>query len=158
MQDFVRDLRETVESATQQMLEIPESQSERRPALGQWSAKEILGHLIDSAANNHRRFVEAQLKEGVIFPGYAQEGWVAVQKYQQASWTELIALWKAYNMHLAHVVSSMPENVLKSQHTLDLTAWQETGEAISVSLEYLVRDYYRHLQEHLRQLFSACAQ
>jgi len=149
MQDFVRDLRQTVESAAQQMLEIPESQSERRPAPGQWSAKEVLGHLIDSAANNHRRFVKTQLKEDAVFPGYEQEGWVAVQKYQQASWADLIALWKAYNLHLAHVASSIPEEELKRSLRI--------GQNAPVSLEYVVRDYDRHLQEHLRQLFSACA-
>jgi hypothetical protein len=149
MQNFVRDLRQTVASAAQQMLEISETQSERRPAPGQWSAKEILGHLIDSAANNHRRFVKTQLKDAPVFPGYEQEGWVAVQKYQQASWTGLIALWEAYNMHLAHVASSIPEDVLKRSLRI--------GGGAPVSLDYVIRDYDRHLQEHLRQLFSACA-
>ena len=150
MQNLVRELKQTVESTEQQLVQISEAQSEARPAPGQWSAKEILGHLIDSATNNHRRFVEAQLKDDLIFPGYEQENWVAIQKYQQASWAGLIALWKAYNMHLAHVASSIPEDVLKRSLRI--------SKGDPVSLDYLIRDYYRHLQEHLGQLFSACAQ
>jgi hypothetical protein len=157
MQGFVRDLKQTVESAAQQLLQISEAESEVRPAPDQWSAKEILGHLIDSAANNHRRFVQAQLKDDLVFAGYAQESWVVVQQYQRASWAGLISLWRAYNMHLAHVVSSIPEDALKQrrrQHTLDRIAWQTVSEDTPVSLEYLIRDYYAHLQMHLEQLFS----
>jgi len=87
MQDFVRDFKQTLELAERRLREVSETRSEVRPALGEWSAKEILGHLIDSAANNHRRFVEAQSKDDLVFPGYSQKQWVAVQQYQQASWT-----------------------------------------------------------------------
>jgi hypothetical protein len=161
MLDLIRDFKQTVESTTQQLVEISETQSEIRPAPDQWSAKEVLGHLIDSAAHNHRRFVEAQLKDDLVFPGYEQERWVAVQHYQQASWSGLIGLWKAYNLHLAHVVASMPEGVLKESQrsrTLDKIAWQPVSRDTKVSLEYLIRDYYGHMQEHLRQLFSVVDQ
>jgi len=161
MQDSIREFRRTVESSAQQMLVVAEAQSEMRPAPGQWSAKEILGHLIDSAANNHRRFVEAQLKDDLIFSGYDQERWVAVQRYQQASWTGLIALWKAYNLHLARVIASCPEEVLRQpreQHTLDRIAPQLASQDTPASLELLIRDYYAHLEMHLGQLFSACGQ
>lgn len=123
------------------------------------SAIEILGHLIDSAANNHRRFVEAQFKDDLVFPAYDQESWVAVQDYQHASWTELIALWRSYNLHLAHVVAAIPEALLvqpRTDHTLDRIALHPVSRDTPVSLEYLIRDYYRHLEEHLEQLFSAC--
>mgnify|MGYP001825346871 CR=1 FL=1 len=159
MQDFVRDFRQTVESSAQQMLAVAEAQGEMRPAPGQWSAKEILGHLIDSAANNHRRFVEAQLKDDLVFPGYDPERWVAVQRYQQAAWVGLIALWRAYNLHLAHVIASCPEEVLRQpreQHSLDRLAPQLVSPDSPASLDLLIRDYYAHLEMHLGQLFSAC--
>jgi hypothetical protein len=161
MEDLVRDLRQTVASTGEQLLGISEAQSEIRPAPGQWSAKEILGHLIDSAANNHRRFVEAQLKDDLVFPGYDRERWVAVQRYQQAPWSGLIALWKAYNLHLAHVVAAIPEGILEEtrrEQTEDETAWRTASSDAPVSLAYLIRDYYGHLQAHLAQLFAACGQ
>ena len=86
---------------------------------------------------------------------------MTVQQYQQASWSGLIALWKTYNMHLAHVVSAIPDDVLqepRSEHTQDKTAWRTVSKDTPVSLAYMIRDYYGHLQEHLRQLFSVGAQ
>jgi hypothetical protein len=138
-------------------LEISETQAEIRPTPNQWSAKEVLGHLIDSAANNHRRFVEAQLKDELVFPGYDQERWVAVQQYQQAPWLTLIALWKEYNLHLAHLIAAIPETTLKqsrSKHALDRIATQKVSADTPVSLEYLIRDYFKHLQAHLDQIFA----
>jgi hypothetical protein len=36
-----------------------EAESEERPAPERWTKKEVVGHLIDSASNNHQRFVRA---------------------------------------------------------------------------------------------------
>jgi len=119
---FLEEFRRTIESAEKELLKISAAESEIQPAPGEWSAKEILGHLIDSAANNHRRFVEAQWRDDLEFPGYDQERWVAIQRYRQRPWAELIGLWKAYNLHLAHVVSSIPQETLerpRSKHSLD---------------------------------------
>jgi hypothetical protein len=156
---LAQEYAQRVESVEQRLRLVPEARTTRRPALGQWSAKEILGHLIDSAAHNHRRFVEAQFKDDLIFPGYDQEAWVAAQAYQHAPWTNLLALWKSYNLHLGHVVASMPEAVLtqpRAKHTLDRIALYRVSQDTPVTLEYLVRDYYRHLEEHVEQLLSAC--
>src|SRR6476660_9710877 len=84
-----------------------EAESERRPAPERWSKKEVVGHLIDSASNNHQRFVRGQLAGGQDFPRYEQEGWVRVQGYQSARWADLIDLWRAYNTHLLHVARGM---------------------------------------------------
>jgi len=93
-------------------MQITESQSERPRAEDQWSSKQIIGHLIDSAANNHARFVLGQLKDDLVFPGYEQDRWVASQHYQEASWSQLVELWRAYNLHLAHVMSYVPKEKL----------------------------------------------
>jgi hypothetical protein len=42
---------------------------EPSPSSSQWSGKEILDHLIDSAINNHRRFITSLSKEDLIFEG-----------------------------------------------------------------------------------------
>ena len=86
-----------------------EAESEQRPSPERWTKKEILGHLIDSASNNHQRFVRGQLNSGQDFPGYEQEQWVRIQGYQAARWSDLIDLWRAYNTHLLHVIGCMTE-------------------------------------------------
>ena len=157
MEQLVRDFAKTIESAVGALAELSEAESESRPAPGQWSAKEVLGHLIDSAANNHRRFVEAQGKGDLGFPGYDQEHWVAVQRYQQRPWRDLIALWAAYNRHLAHVLASIPDVELRrprARHSLDEIAWQRVTRERPVSLQYLISDYYAHLQAHLDSILS----
>src|SRR5215468_10949110 len=84
-----------------------EAESEQRPAPERWTRKEVLGHLIDSASNNHQRLVRGQLTSGQDFPGYEQEPWVRIQGYQAARWNDLIALWREYNTHLLHVAGRM---------------------------------------------------
>lgn len=69
-----------------------------------WSRKQVMGHLVDSASNNHQRFVRAAIDGEYVGPGYAQEQWVAVGRYQEAGWAELISFWRLYNLHLAHVL------------------------------------------------------
>ena len=76
--NLARDLGSVVGSAAEQLHAISESQSQVSPVEGQWSAKQVLGHLIDSAANNHQRFVRAQFTADLVFPGYDQEQWVKV--------------------------------------------------------------------------------
>src|SRR5437660_2760935 len=72
-----------------------EAESEQRPSPERWTKKEVIGQLIDSASNNHQRFVRGQLTPGQGFPRYEQEGWVRVQDYQSARWADLIDLWRA---------------------------------------------------------------
>ncbi|HEV7843920.1 MAG TPA: DinB family protein [Pyrinomonadaceae bacterium] len=158
MKDALEDFRGTLEAAQARLLAITEDESEARSAQGRWSPKEIIGHLIDSAANNHQRFVRAQLTDELVFPGYEQSEWVAVQHYQQASWPALIQLWLSYNLHLLHLVSHIPESKLKQlrgKHNLDRIAWQTVSTSEPVTLEYFIRDYINHLKHHLQQIFSA---
>jgi len=85
-EQFLRDFRDTIVSETARLKDIPEEESRRRSSPDAWAPIEILGHLIDSAANNHQRFVRAQFTEDLVFPGYEQEQWVNSQKYREASW------------------------------------------------------------------------
>ena len=157
MNDHANDLRQIVETAAVRLGTISESTSARRASPGAWTAKEILGHLIDSAANNHQRFVRAQFSDDLVFPGYDQEEWVKVQHCDQESWRDLVLLWQSYNLHLAHVIANIPESTLKelrAQHSLDRIAWQRVPTNVPTNLEYLVRDYMGHLQDHLKQVFA----
>lgn len=155
--DALDDMRVTIEDASTRLLAMSEQECEVRREAGKWSAKEILGHLIDSAANNHPRFVTAQLKDDLIFEGYDQEAWVDRQRYHQSSWLELVTLWKAYNLHLLHVITSIPDDKLTrscNRHSLNKIAWKIVGESEPATLEYLILDYIDHMKHHLRQILG----
>ena len=109
---FLGDFRETIVSATARLRDITPEQSRRASSEDNWAPIEILGHLIDSAANNHQRFVRAQFTDDLVFPGYEQERWVSAQKYRDESWPDLIQLWSSYNLHLLHVASVIPTDTL----------------------------------------------
>ena len=154
---FLDDFRETIVSSTARLREIPEEQSRRQSSPDDWSPIEILGHLIDSAANNHQRFVRAQFTDDLVFSGYEQNQWVSSQKYREESWADVIQLWSAYNLHLVHTASVIPENVLtrpRSPHTLDQIAFNLVDKSQPATLEYLIRDYVDHLRHHLDQIFA----
>src|ERR1700682_430287 len=108
MDQWLDDFKQTIDSAAARLGQISETQSEVPRSEDGWSSKQISGHLIDSATNNHARFVLAQLKNDLRFPGYEQNGWVQVQQYQKAPWTQLVELWRAYNLHLLPVMSCTP--------------------------------------------------
>jgi hypothetical protein len=153
---FLDDFRKTILSAEQRLLSLSDTQSETPRAPGKWSPKEIIGHLIDSASNNHQRFIRAQFKDDLIFDGYQQDDWVRVQKYQHEDWKQLVTLWKTFNLHLLHVVSQIPDPVLTKEHTkhnLDERAFNPIPKNTPATLEYFVIDYLDHLKHHLRQIF-----
>ena len=158
MRDFVAEFERTVEEAAARLLALGEEESGRRPGEGAWSAKEVVGHLIDSAANNHQRFVRAQTRDDLVFDGYEQDEWIAAQHYAEAPWARLVELWRLYNLHLAHVVARVPEGELKRPrhpHSLHRIAFRLVDEREPATLEYLIRDYLAHLKHHLAQIAPA---
>ena len=158
---FLTDFRATVVDATARLREIPAAESRQKSAPDDWAQIEILGHLVDSAANNHQRFVRSQFSDDLVYQGYEQNQWVSSQKYSDESWSEVIQLWSAYNLHLLHVVSVIPEDVLtkaRSPHTLDQIAFNLVDKNTPATLEYLIRDYVDHLRHHLDQIFAEVKQ
>ncbi len=158
MNDFIDDFRRLVERSAEALLKISEADSARRPASGKWSPKEIVGHLIDSASNNHQRFVRAPFKDDLVFPGYDQDAWVTAQRYQEAPWEDLVELWRAYNLHLAHVMAATPEAARLREHrrhNFHQIAWQTVPKGEPTTLDYFMRDYVTHLRHHLRQILGS---
>jgi hypothetical protein len=157
MAEVVADFRATIEQSAARLLALDESERDgRAPGEEGWTPRQIVGHLIDSAANNHRRFVLGQFTDDLVFDGYAQEDWVRSQAYDRADWDGLVALWRSYNLHLAHVMSHAAEEVLRRErraHTLDRIAFKAVAQGRPATLEYLMRDYVGHLKHHLRQIF-----
>ena len=156
-EQFLGDFRQTILSATARLRDMTPEESRRGTAEDNWAPIEILGHLIDSAANNHQRFVRAQFTDDLVFPGYVQDQWVSGQKYHEASWPDLIQLWSSYNLHLAHVASVIPTDALtkpRAAHSLDQIAFNPVDKNEAATLEYLIRDYVAHLRHHLDQIFD----
>ncbi len=144
MKTTAESLLNAIETALPGLQSVPETQASKRPAPDKWSAKEIIGHLIDSAANNHQRFVRAQFGITDLQPyRYAQDQWVGVQHYQSADWPALLSLWHYYNVHLAHVIAHLQPEYLDIQ----LDVWDEPA-----TLRYVAEDYVRHLKHHLNQI------
>ena len=157
MTDHVRELRHVVERSVPLLLALDDAATAARPAPGKWSPREIIGHLIDSASNNHQRFVRARFQHDLIFPPYAQDEWVEAQRYQEADWPELVALWRGFNLHLARVMQAVPDDVRFREHTrhnLDRIAWVPVPAGQPATLDYFMRDYVGHLKHHLRQLIE----
>jgi hypothetical protein len=155
--DFLEEFRKTILSASDGLLKISAAQSQIPRAEGKWMPKEIIGHLIDSASNNHQRFVRAQFTDDLIFAGYEQEKWVNVQNYQGEDWTKLVELWSLFNQHILHVMSVMPEETrtrLRFKHNLHFIASDEIKETDPVTLEYFMRDYVAHMKKHLGQILG----
>jgi hypothetical protein len=122
---------------------ISEDAASQKPSPDKWSKKEILGHLIDSAANNHQRFVRLQRQPEISLPGYDQDNWVRLNRYQQTPWSEIVTLWSAYNRHLATVIESLDHAALGH-------VWHSPEG--DVTLEFIATDYVRHLRHHLKQI------
>jgi hypothetical protein len=113
---------------------------------GGWTRKEILGHLMDSAANNRQRFVRAATEGSYSGPSYRQEAWVDMHGYQSQSWPTLLEWWQTENQILAAVVENIPADALDARCTV--------GENAPVSLRFLIEDYLAHHRGHLVQILS----
>ena len=145
MNETAEQLRQIVSETALRLSAVPESEALRKPGAEKWSRKEILGHLIDSASNNHQRFVRAQFAARLEFPGYTQNQWNAAQRYQEEPWVHLVELWASYNRHIAHVIDGISPDA--ASHICVI------GEgAQPVTLGFLVEDYVSHLLHHLRQI------
>ena len=142
--DVASELRRTVASFSEELLVAASDAAARRPGSGRWSPKEVLGHLIDSAANNHQRFVRAQQADALTFPGYEQNHWVSSQGYQDADWPHLVALWTHLNLHLADVIARIPP----SNYSVPCTI----GGNAAAPLEAIIIGYRDHLHHHIAQI------
>ena len=116
------------------------------PGPGRWSRKEILGHLVDSAANNHARFVQAQIvaPQPLKMQPYEQDAWVRLAAYQHLPAADLLTLWTSYNRLILHLLARIPESALTTECF--------TFNHNPVTLHWLIDDYVLHLEHHVRQI------
>ncbi len=108
-----------------------------------WSKKEIMGHMVDSAQNNIRRFIVAQYDEQPKII-YDQDKWVSLINYQSYNLPDLVNLWYLSNKHICQILKFMsPEMAVRESETENLH-----------TLYWLAKDYIKHLLHHLHQVLN----
>ena len=144
VQAIADELTRTVDEAARRLRTVAESAAAAKPRPEVWSVKEIVGHLVDSAANNLQRFVRAPQVAELTLPGYDQVAWVRAQDYQGRPWRDLLEVWVVSNHHLSHAIRRIPPPALEVPCRI--------GADAPVTLRFLVEDYVVHLRHHLRQI------
>lgn len=135
-------LAETLHNAVPWLATLSDADASAPEREGKWCAKEIIGHLTDSAVNNLGRIVRMQIGPERM-PGYAQEAWVELQHYRERDWSQVLALWFAINEHIGWTIRHIERHSLANQASV-------AGDV--VSLGFLIEDYIAHMQHHLRNL------
>lgn len=145
--DLAALLRRTVESELSNLRAVNSDRASVQPnGPASWSPKQELGHLIDSAANNHMRFVRAALETEYKDASYKQQEWVKIHGYQDSSWDFLVDFWFHYNTLLVAVIARIPPEKLATGCTI--------GDGEPVSLAFVIEDYVRHMQHHLDHIVA----
>ncbi|MEO0876670.1 MAG: DinB family protein [Bacteroidota bacterium] len=155
MNQYSKILDQIVMTARLQLQQVSSEEMAAKPKPEKWSKKEILGHLIDSAYNNHQRFLRAEQQGNLVFQGYDQNAWVKKNAYQVRELSELIQTWAMVNYHLARLVEGIPVDLLEettSDHNFHIIGMNRPTEGSASSLGYLIWDYIAHLEHHLSQL------
>jgi len=137
-------LQELIDRLPARLQALSSNKVEDKPAPDAWSAKEELGHLLDSAANNHQRIVRMQLEEHPAMPGYDGDAWVTLHQYQRRDWPALIERWAALNSQLLAAAEAVPDS-----------AWSRTctiADSEPLTLQFVFDDYIHHMLEHLRHM------
>ena len=147
MKNTAQALRRIVDEYVQKLRSLSESEFHSRPSSEKWSKKEVIGHLIDSAHSNYRRFLTGQYEPTPPKIHYDQEFWVEQARYQDMESEDLITLWKLMNERICIVLENMaPEKGLKQCDTGKTAVELHT-------IEWLASDYVKHLKHHLNQVF-----
>ncbi len=144
MKNVVRELRELVTHFTTLISDIPEAEFSAKLLVNKWSKKEVMGHLIDSAQNNLRRFICGQYE--IIPPKitYQQDFWVACNAYHAMPKNDIIQLWSLMNLRICAVLENMPENNYQKEC--------DTGSLHT--LAWIAEDYVKHHKHHMNQIIS----
>lgn len=140
------DLWQIVNEAEPDLRRISDMDAFARTSPTRWTKKEILAHLIDSATNNHQRFVRGAEQKGGAFPSYNQDLLQKLQRSNEAEWSLVITLWASYNRYLAHILSGLPPEAQECTCTV--------GDSQPMTLLFVAEDYVEHLKHHLNQILG----
>ena len=143
MKSTAEELEKIINHHLSNLKDITEEEYSFKPSPAKWSKKEILGHLIDSAQSNIRRFVVAQYEENT-FIKYNQDKWVSISDYQQWDTPDIINLWYLLNKQVCHILNNTPENMYNRTSQTDALH----------SIEWLAADYVKHLRHNLHVILN----
>ena len=143
MEKAIQQLQSIIDNYTPQLQSLHEDIWSHKPNPAKWSKKEILGHLIDSAQNNIRRFIVAQYEDNPKIT-YAQDTWVAAANYQNYITKDLVELWILINKHTCMILKNIPAGI---EERLSETSEPHT-------IKWLAADYNKHLLHHLHQVLD----
>lgn len=150
------DLRAAVDEGVEVILAAPEEQSAQPEHGTGWCAREVIGHLIDSACNNHRRFIINQSPDvqALIVDPYVQNDWVERQHYARTPAARLAALWAVYNRHIADVIEFIPADVFNRPRgsLADYSFSYIDQQAGDATIGHIAADYVAHIRHHIIQL------
>jgi len=135
-----------IQMAASELSRVDEDHSLMEARPGGWLRKQELGHLLDSAQNNHQRIAVAAVSGSFEGPGYGADEWVGLHGYESFRWADLGSFWLARNRMLAHLVGRLTEQ--------QLAAKVKVGDGEPVSLQALIEDYLGHLEHHVRQIVA----
>ena len=144
MEDVSRDLEAIVNDFYQKYKDLTDVITSRSPGNDEWNLKEIVGHLVDSACNNHQRFVRLQIVDELVFPDYGSDNsrWIRIAGYNELKFKDILLLWKQYNIVIGNIIKKVDSDKLDN-------CWVLNGNR--VTLKFLMTDYLRHVRDHVKQ-------
>jgi hypothetical protein len=146
---IAENFRAEIDAVHAALLAVPADLADTPWREGGWTRKQIVGHLLDSAANNRQRIVRASIDGSFTGPGYAQSAWVDAHGYTELPWKTLLHWWEVEHEILAAAVNHVSEDRLE--------AICRIGENEPVTLRFVIEDYFRHQRWHLNQLNAPVA-
>lgn len=144
LNDTACDIESVIETWRDKFMALDATRAHDRPTEDRWSVSEVVGHMVDSACNNHQRFVRAQFETELVFPKYEQNEWVAAAHYCESDWDSLVQLWYHYNRLIAILIRNIPDSKLQTPCTI--TPYEPC------TLQFLATDYLDHLRHHFTKL------
>ncbi len=145
-----RDITERIEKLISmwevKLLQLPQDIRTERKNSQNRTIKEIIGHMIDSASNNHQRIVRLQYNKSLVFPDYRQDNdiWITTQNYQEEDWSLMIHLWKYLNLHMVHIFLNINPDCLNN-------TWKDHENTV-ITLREMIESYLVHLELHLLEI------
>ena len=146
MKMIAEQIRKLISDSKPELLKISKEDARKKEGADIWSKQEIIGHLIDSTSNNHQRFVRGAYNVASDFPAYDQVQWVNIQCYNELNWPQLVELFTSYNLHLCRILDSLPGEVLNNPCNI--------GKENPVPLQFVIKDYLRHMKHHIARILE----
>ena len=144
MQNTIDRIQKNIVLLKSIIFDISETDLTFKRAANKWSRKEVLGHLIDSAQYNLKRFNQIQLtsETWTVVP-YPQNELVVLNNYQNIPLADLVILWQALNHQVIAVLKNIDIDTLENK----VIVFEEDK-----NLRWLIEDYADHMDHHFKQI------